>query len=73
MGTEEHKLEKEPVLVMYNQATRFAWHFKDIEDLLETFKELKEIRFISLSNSSQSNYTSQQSREGFWGALFYIL
>lgn len=55
MGTEEHKLEKEPVLVMYDQATSFAWHFKDIEDLPETFKELKEIRFISLSNSSQSN------------------
>lgn len=55
MGTEEHKREKEHVLVMHNQAQIFVWHFKDVEGLPETFKELKEIRFISLSNISQVN------------------
>lgn len=55
MWTEEHKREKECVLVMYNQAQIFVWHFEDDEGLPETFRELKEIRFISLSNISQVN------------------
>lgn len=55
MGSEEHKLEKEPVLVMYSQTPTFGWYFKDTEDLPETFKELMEVRFMSLSKSSQFN------------------
>lgn len=55
MGAEEHKREEDHVLVMYNQEQTFVWYFEDLEDLLETFKELKEMRFTSPSNSSQVN------------------
>lgn len=39
MGTEDYKLEKEPLLVMYSQTMTFAWYFKDFEDLPEIFKD----------------------------------
>lgn len=39
MGTENYKLEKEHLLVMYNQTMTFAGYFKGFEDVPEIFKD----------------------------------